>query len=228
MQLFARLFYAALIAGMVAGLAMTAVQALRAWPLIHSAETYERAAAAAHHHHDGDAAEAAEWEPADGIERAAFTALANVLAGIGFALLLTGAYALRGLAVGWRRGLLWGAAGFATFALMPSLGLPPELPGSDAAPLIDRQIWWLATAMATGTGLWLVAFLPEWRWKAAGLLVIALPHIVGAPGEARNALVPADMSREFVLVSLGASLVFWMVLGLATAVAFGRLVPLRR
>lgn len=227
MQLFARVFYAALIAGIVAGLTMTAVQALRAWPLIHSAETYERAAAA-HHHHDGDAAEAAEWEPADGIERAAFTALANVLAGIGFALLLTGAYALRGSAVGWRRGLLWGAAGFATFALMPSLGLPPELPGSDAAPLIDRQIWWLATAMATGTGLWLVAFLPEWRWKAAGLLVIALPHIVGAPGEGHNALVPADMSREFVLVSLGASLVFWMVLGLATAVAFGRLVPLRR
>ena len=70
--------------------------------------------------------------------------------GIGFALLLVSAYAFSGASVDWRRGLYWGLAAFATFTLAPGLGLPPEVPGTSAAPLLDRQIWWVATAVATG------------------------------------------------------------------------------
>ncbi len=225
MQFFARIFYAALIAGIVAGVSTTGVQALRAVPLIHAAETYEQGAAghheAANHHEPAEDA----WSPSEGLERTAYTAVANVLAGIGFALLLTGAYALRGGAVGWRQGLLWGLAGFATFVFAPSLGLPPELPGSEAAPLLERQAWWVTTAVATGAGLWLVAFARPRLWKLAGLALIAVPHLIGAPGKGLEpGAVPLAMAREFVYVSLAGGLLFWVLLGVTSSFAFARLV----
>ena len=49
-----------------------------------------------------------EWEPEEGFQRNAFTVGANILTAIGFALLLTGVYAIRGRHVTWREGLLWG------------------------------------------------------------------------------------------------------------------------
>jgi cobalt transporter subunit CbtA len=153
--------------------------------------------------------------------------MANVLAGVGFALLLAAAYALKG-GVDWRRGLLWGLAGFATFALAPALGLPPQLPGSEAAPLMARQAWWLTTVAATGGGLGLIAFAPRWLWKGVGLLLLVMPHIVGAPGHSTvGGLAPVAMAQAFVVASLLSNLLFWLALGGLTAVAFNRLVQPR-
>ena len=36
------------------------------------------------------------WEPADGMERTAFTVVTNILTAIGYALILTGLFVLRG------------------------------------------------------------------------------------------------------------------------------------
>src|SRR5712671_2082721 len=139
-----RIFLTALIAGTMAGLFAAGLQHLKLIPLIAAAEVYEAAGAQADHQHGAapahDAA-AAEWEPAPGIERAGYTLMADLLAGIGFALLLAGAVALarlRGYAIDARSGLLWGAAGFAVFALAPAIGLPPELPGMSAAEWASR------------------------------------------------------------------------------------------
>ena len=44
---------------------------------------------------------------------------------------------------------MWGLAGFAVFTIAPGLGLPPELPGVPAAPLLSRQIWWVTAVLAT-------------------------------------------------------------------------------
>ena len=101
-----------------------------------------------------------EWEPEEGLQRNAFTVAANILTAIGFALLLTGVYAIRGRQVMWREGLLWGLAGFVVFTAAPGLGLPPELPGMAVAELTARQTWWIATAAATAGGLCLLAFRP--------------------------------------------------------------------
>jgi len=154
---FRRLFVVAALAGLIAGLLSTAAHHFGTAAIIAKAEVYEKAAEAA-----GAAADAmpgmdhdhgaAAWEPEDGLQRTLYTALADVLTGIGFALLLVSAYAFSGAAVDWRRGLYWGLAAFATFTVAPGLGLPPEVPGTSAAPLLDRQIWWIATAVATGCG----------------------------------------------------------------------------
>lgn len=216
-----RLLLIAVIAGAAAGLVATAFQAAKLWPLIAAAERYEAASVhggAAHGHdhavHDhGDA-----WQPGDGAERAAFTILFNILTGFGFALLLNGALALRAAVGGarpldGRTGLLWGLAGFGCFALAPALGLPPELPGMAAADLVDRQVWWVATALASAAGLACLAFArPVWA-KALGLVVLVIPHVVGAPRPADVGAVPAELAAEFVVASLLAAAMFWLVLG---------------
>lgn len=167
-----RLLKTGLLAGFLTAIVYTAVQSVTVTPLILEAETYENAApghAGAHAGnplllvHGGAETEAAEshhgagWAPADGLERTFFTFLANLVAAVGFALLLCAAMALRGRPVDARIGLVWGLAGFAAFSLAPALGLPPEVPGAAAGDLTARQTWWAATAAATAGGLALIA-----------------------------------------------------------------------
>jgi cobalt transporter subunit CbtA len=117
-------------------------------------------------------------------------------------------------------------AGFATFTLAPGLGLPPELPGSEAAPLIDRQLWWLATAIATGCALALIAFTVRARWTILAAVLIALPHVYGAPEAAeRNEAVPAVLVHHFVVAATLTNFLFWLILGALTGYFYERLQP---
>ncbi len=204
--MFRRILFAAALAGLIAGVFATAAQSLRVIPIILEAETYETAAVLDH-----DPAHA--WAPADGVERTAFTLVTNVLSGIGFALLLAAGFALAGGA-DWRRGLYWGAAGFAAFTLAPAIGLPPEIPGAEAAPLADRQLWWLGTVVATGGGLALIFLSRKAAWVAVGVGLIVLPHVIGAPQPAAHGgLAPDSLARDFVVAALVTSFLFWLVLG---------------
>jgi cobalt transporter subunit CbtA len=214
-----RILLVAVIAGAVAGLVATAVQGVRLWPLIAAAERFEEAGAAAHQHGDAAAHQHEhEWQPAEGAQRMAFTALFNILAGFGFALLLNGGLmlrqaALRGAAPDMATGALWGLAGFTCFALAPSFGLPPELPGMEAADLVDRQVWWVATALASAAGLALLAFARPLPMKALAVVVLIAPHLVGAPHTHETGNVPGELAAQFVAASLLAAAVFWIVLG---------------
>jgi len=190
-----------LLAGLIAGVVLTALYLTKTQPLILQAELLERGAAA------GDL-------PEDPLSRTLYTLMFNLLTGAAFGLILSAAFALRGRPVGLRRGLVWGAAGVIVFALAPAFGLPPELPGSVAAPIEARQLWWLLTAAATAAGLGLLAFDKSWPMRLGGLAVIALPHLFGAPLPAfTDSSVPPGLAAQFVATSLGASAVFWVVLG---------------
>jgi cobalt transporter subunit CbtA len=208
-----RILFTALIAGTVAGLFAAGIQHLKLIPLIAAGEVYEAAGTQADHHHDA----MPEWEPAPGIERAGYTVLADVLAGIGFALVLIGGVALArlgGYAIDARRGLVWGAAGFVVFALAPAIGLPPELPGMAAAGLAARQQWWLLTAVATATGLGLLIFARPAALRVVGAALIVLPHLIGAPAAPHaSAGVPAELAAEFATASLAVAAAFWLLLG---------------
>lgn len=213
--MFRRIAISALAAGILGGAVVTVAQGFAVWPLIFEAETYEVATG-----HDADEA----WAPADGIERAAATAAANIVTGVGFALLLGAGFALSGRRIDARRGLAWGAAGFAAFAALPAFGLPPELPGAAAAPLLARQAWWLMAAAASAGGLALVAFGRGVPWKGAGVVLLIVPHLVGAPSpELHGGLAPEALADAFVAASLASSALFWLVLGGAAGFAFDRL-----
>src|SRR4029453_15230445 len=163
MPVFRSIVFSAALAGLIVGVVISIAQFFGTVPLIQQSEIYERKAAAAAHGHavvaknqDNTPGHESEWEPEEGFQRNAFTVGANILTAIGFALLLTGIYAIRGRQVTWREGLLWGAAGFGVSTAAPGPGLPPELPGMPGAPLTARQTWWIATAAATAGGLCLL------------------------------------------------------------------------
>jgi cobalt transporter subunit CbtA len=249
---FRALFFAALIAGIAAGAVASVVQAGRMWPLIAAAEMLEataaphdaRGATAPHDAHGAtaphdahgataphDAHGAAEpvWNP-EGSLRPALTVLFNIVAGLGFGLILNALSRLWTLRSGRpftaADGALWGAAGFAAFSLAPAFGLPPELPGMAGGDLIARQVWWIATGCCTAGGIALLLYSTE-PWRSAGIALIALPHLVGAPQADGHGAIPGEMAAAFAAASLGASAVFWVVLGWVSGWAQQRLVRTR-
>jgi cobalt transporter subunit CbtA len=174
------------------------------------------------HSHGGEA-----WEPQDGFERTTSTAIVDLLTGIGFALLLIAAYAVSGRAVDWRQGVYWGLAGFAIFMLAPSLGLPPEVPGTAAADLTARQIWWVATALMTAGGLALLFYVKEPKplWVIIALALIVAPQAIGAPQpDAYSSAAPEALAHRFIVATMIASLLFWAVLGAFSGYFYKRFV----
>jgi cobalt transporter subunit CbtA len=213
---FRRLVYAALCGGLLSGALAAAAHQVATVPLILEAETYERAAQPA------PATEAPETR----IERATATLGADLLTGIGFALLLAAGLALRGGAVTWRDGLFWGLAGFAAFTIAPGIGLPPELPGAPAAPLASRQLWWLATALSTGGALALLAFTRRPIYALLAVVLIVLPQAYGAPLPLSDtAAAPEALAQRFAVMATLVSFIFWAALGASTGYFYRRFEP---
>lgn len=229
-----------MLAGVLAGAFATAAQSVRVNPLILEAEKYEGGghshAPAEHaheatdtgetadtakttenteHSHDAAASEEAEtWAPEDGVERVFFTLVSNILVGVAFSLILTAAILLARQQISLQSGLVWGLAGFVVFVLAPNFGLSPELPGMPAAELGERQTWWLATVVATAGGLGLFAFSKKIPLLIAGALLIAAPHVYGAPlPGSHESAVPAGLAAEFAVATIVTSGLFWLLLG---------------
>lgn len=210
--------------GLLAALLLTLLQSFWVAPLILQAETYENAPAATevpHEHVAGAAAhshDAEAWEPEDGWQRVLSTTGGNLVVAVGFALMLAGLYTLRA-PTRTAQGLLWGLAGYATFVLAPTLGLPPELPGTAAADLAQRQMWWIGTA----AGIALLVFGRNWLLKVLGLAILAVPHVIGAPQpEVHSMLAPEALEAQFKIASQLTNVAFWLALGLISAWLFRR------
>jgi len=237
-MIFTRIIYSAILVGLVAGVLLSSLQIASLDPIIFAAEAYQPDAGETpagdggdghpgHDHvHDEDA-----WAPADGMERTAYTFLANILVSTGFAAMMLALmnqfWLVRKRTISWSQGSLWGLAGFTVIFLAPAIGLPPEIPGMVAAPIEHRQIWWLLSALSVAIGLGIFAFSAV-RIKAFGLLFLAAPYVVGAPHvDAPMFLHPEAealvyLHQQFVVISGITNLVFWLVLGLACRYAFNR------
>jgi cobalt transporter subunit CbtA len=202
---FRRLMLVVLCSGALAGLVLFAIQHFTVTPLILKAEMYEKA--------DADH-EQADWRPAEGRERVVWTAITTVLTSIGLAAILFGVAALTKQPLTARSGTLWGLAAFACFDVAPALGLPPLPPGAAAAGLYESQLWWAGTAAATAVGLWLLAGARRrWLLRIAGVGVVLLPHLIGAPAAGGENAVPAPLIRQFGIASVATTGVFWILLG---------------
>jgi cobalt transporter subunit CbtA len=234
-----RVILAALLAGIAAGLFYGAVQHVRLTPLILEAEKYENAGDG--HSHDHAAAtttteqapapvtepgvEEDTWAPQDGAERTLYTFLASIVAGAGFAAILAGVSLLSGVRITPRNGLLWGLAGFLAVHLAPAAGLAPELPGMPAADLMARQVWWIGTIVATGIAIWLFTQRAEMWAKVFAVVLVALPHIIGAPEPPiHESGVPAGLSAEFAANTLAAAALLWLAIGGFLGLAMDRFV----
>ncbi len=245
-MLFRRLFLCALLVGVLTGLFDSAVQRWQVVPLILAGEVFEAAAVPEAHEPEGGAAHShgpETWAPQDGLERTGYTVLANALNDIGSALLLLPfmawwnrqrggrPLALRnGHGACVRHGLLWGAAAWFCLFALPALGLPPELPGMQAAPLHARQLWWVLTAVCGAGGLAMLCLVrAKWRVLGLGLLVlpfaVGAPQLEGSPFTGLGAQAAAQMqllAARFAVATAVASALQWLLLGALCALAVAR------
>jgi cobalt transporter subunit CbtA len=237
---FRGIIFNAVMVGLLAGVVLTVVQLFSVVPIIFAAEAYESAepvVVASHDHGEGAAAhhhDAEAWGPADGIERSLYTLLSNVLAGIGFAAVLLALMAQLSLRKAsnpnMAAGLLWGLSGFIAFFLWPAIGLPPEIPGVEAAVLESRQGWWMLAVGCAALALAVAMFAPL-KFKIVSVVIAAWPFIIGAPhsdlpmfSHDDPAAVEAltQLHQQFVIASSVTNLVFWLVLGMTAVVAVKR------
>jgi cobalt transporter subunit CbtA len=212
-----RIATTALFAGFLTGLIAAVLHFLMIQPLLLHAELFENGTLV----HFGIASSAGTSIP----ELPAFDSKRNGLSTLFFALTYTGHSFLLTAAIATaaelghefsiKAGLIWGLAGFFALHLAPAVGLPPELPGSAAADLASRQVWWFGTVAATALGLWFIAFgKSPFAWGGA-VAVIALPHIIGAPHtHLLTGPVPPELAAQFAARTLGVGLVCWALLGL--------------
>ncbi len=218
-----------LFAGLAAGVVAALLQFWLVTPLLLEGELYE-SGIRTHFAASLDAPVQSPAGPAEGLSqnlsRHAMTAGFNLVTYTAFAFLMVAAMALAarsGRAPTWRIGMVWGVCGFVVMHLAPAIGLPPELPGTIAAEIELRQVWWFGTAASTALGLGLLAFgrgiLP-----VIGIAALLLPHLIGAPHlDTYFGIAPPELAAEFVARSLGVAAASWVVLGALSAYFFTRI-----
>ena len=238
--MFKRLFASALFAGLAAGIFATLLQLWLVVPLIQEAELYETGVAvhfggtegladATHDHsaHDHTALAQEDVGAESLAKRHSLTFFMNFVVYAGFAFVM--AALVMGLGkndegMSLHQGVIWGMAGFIATHLAPSMGLPPELPGTPAADIVARQMWWIGTMFATITGLSLFAFSKSALMIVTGLVFIAAPHVIGAPHlEGYFGAGPPELAALFAARSIGVGAFVWIILGLAFASTWSRI-----
>lgn len=150
----------------------------------------------------------------------------NIITYTGYGLLLAAMIsyaALKGSFTLSRQGIIWGLCGFIAVQLAPAIGLPPELPGTPAAELGPRQMWWMGTIVATSIGMGLIAFGRSYL-PLGGIAIMLVPHLVGAPHlDVFFGVAPPELAAEFATLSLGTSAAGWAVLGYVVVAVLRRL-----
>lgn len=216
-MIFRRIIYNAVLVGLLAGLLFSVVQVFSVNPIIFAAEAYEVAR-----------------EAQDDGQRTMFTFFSNMLAGIGFAAvilaLMSQIQLSLSISTNWIKGVLWGLAGFLTVFVAPGIGLPPEIPGIQAAAVEHRQIWWALTVCSAAAGLGVIAFAPL-KLKLVGFIFLVIPYLFGAPHiDGPQFLNPDPLAvealqqlhQQFIIASGFANLIFWLALGVACSVVLNR------
>ncbi len=226
--MFKNLITSAVFAGFGAGLIAALLHVWLVAPVILEAELYEDGIKVHYgtvmpDHTDNSSAHADEGHGNGSAERSLFSrhgqsVLWTLGTYLGFALVMVAGFAMAqraGISVNARTGLIWGAAGYVAFYLLPSAGLPPELPGSSAAELQARQIWQVFVTAASVIGIASIAFGKNWMVWGAGIAIMALPHITGAPmTHDYGGVTPPELAAHFASLTLAVGIVAWLALGL--------------
>lgn len=210
---FRNLVLSAFVIAIIAGLIFSAYQAAFITPIIISSEIYEVIESTASHQVEA-------WGPEDGLERHSWSFVTNFLLCFAYALVLMSLMTIKS-SVNALKGVFWGGAAYITLYVAPALGLPPEIPGMEAAFLEGRQSWWVFTVVITALALWLIAFQSIIN-KIIGFVLIVIPHLIGAPQPEIHGFVNPDpvainalnqLWHDFILQTSIANALLWLVIG---------------
>jgi len=220
------LFVSAICAGIVAGLTAALLQFIFVIPVLLEGELFESGARL--HFGSNGSPQSDRGVPGLGDDwgRHSMTVAFNIITYTGYGLILAAMIsytALKGSIIPSRQGVIWGLCGFIAVQLAPAIGLPPELPGTIAAEVGPRQMWWLGTIVATAAGMGLIAFGRSYL-PLGGIAIMLIPHLVGAPHlNTFFGVAPPELAAEFATLSLGTSAAGWAVLGFVVAGVLRRL-----
>ena len=215
-----RIFSSALIAGALAGILAGLVQYVFVQPVLLHAELYESGELV--HFGQNSGVSAHQPIPLFSFSRDVLSLLFSSLLFAGYALLLLPLMIFAedryGLEITTRFGLLWGMAGFIVLNLAQGFSMAPEVPGVAAAEVSERQVWWAVTVAFTALAVWLIAFHRKPYFVGLAAVLIAAPHLYGAPEpDVFLGSVPPEIAAKFAARALGASMVGWIILGTLTA-----------
>jgi cobalt transporter subunit CbtA len=187
----------------------------------------DHATDAGHSHAEGEAAHGhSDGEEPSTVTRNLWTAVFFGLIYVAYAIILAAGFGLArtyGRMITARDGLLWGIAGFAAFQLAPAMGLAPELPGTMAADLGARQVWWWGTAGATAVALGLLGYGRGLATTVLAVGLLAAPHVIGAPElEGFSGVAPPEVAGAFAARVLGTGLAVWAVMGWVAGYVWAR------
>ena len=230
----------AIFVGTLSGLIYSLFQQLHISPIIYAAEVYEvdapetetHAAESSTHSHTSTTPhasieEAEAWSPSDGFERIFYTVSADIFIAIAFSMVMIALMAMHNAKssktkINARLGIIWGGAALLSVFIAPALfGLHPEIPGTEAAILEDRQAWWLFCALASAGGL-AVLYYANHFFKLIGLGLLLAPHIIGAPMPVAHGFANpdplavaalAELSQDFYLMTAVGMTLFFLLIG---------------
>jgi cobalt transporter subunit CbtA len=176
---------------------------------------------AAEEGHSHDAAESGHdheaGEEAPPLTRNLWTTVFFGLVFVAYALILVAGFGLArvyGKTITAQEGILWGIAGYAAFQLAPAMGLAPELPGTMAADLGARQVWWWGTAVSTALALGLLGYGRSLVTSLIAVALLVAPHVIGAPElEGFSGVAPPEVAGAFSARVLGVGLAVWALMG---------------
>ena len=218
-----KILVSALFAGALAGLLAGLLQLVFVQPVLLHAELYEGGDLV---HFGGTLVSANPELPMFDPLRDVLSLVFTMLTYTGYALLLIAAMSFsddRGFGVDGRIGLLWGIAGFVVFHLAPGVSLAPEVPGVSAADVGARQVWWFATVAAAAVALALIAFGKSWAAWGVAVILLAAPHLIGAPQpETFAGTTPPEIAGLFAARAFGVGLAAWVILGSASGFFWNR------
>ncbi|SPH22669.1 hypothetical protein ASD8599_03413 [Ascidiaceihabitans donghaensis] len=212
--MFTRILTSALFAGAAAGLLIALMQYIFVQPVLLHAELYEGGDLV---HFGAAPVSAIQDLPGFDPMRDLLSVMFTMLVYCGYALGLVALMSIaqeRGAVITPTNGMIWGVAGFVAAHLAPGFSLAPEVPGVAAADVAARQMWFFPTVAAAVAAMWLLAFHRNAMGIAAAVVLLAAPHLIGAPEPDTFAgPVPTELGALFAARALGVGLAAWVILG---------------
>ena len=219
--MFKNIFVSAVVCGAIAGVLATVMQMLLVTPLLMEAELFETGQSM-HFITNGSPESPIKhvdiWEDP---YRHLMTLCFNLVTFTGFGFILVAAMAFfqkRSFTLSKAEGIVAGVSGFIVFQLAPSVGLPPELPGTIGVTVGLKQTWWIITILSTTVGI-LLLFLDKHKVvSGVGIIFITIPHLIGHPKlETYFGVAPPELAAEFASRALAVSLIAWIILGVISS-----------
>ena len=219
--MFKNIFVSAVVCGAIAGVLATVMQMLLVTPLLMEAELFETGQSM-HFITNGSPESPIKhvdiWEDP---YRHLMTLCFNLVTFTGFGFILVAAMAFfqkRGFTLSKAEGIVAGVSGFIVFQLAPSVGLPPELPGTIGVTVGLKQTWWIITILSTTVGI-LLLFLDKHKVvSGVGIIFVTIPHLIGHPKlETYFGVAPPELAAEFASRALAVSLIAWIILGVISS-----------